>query len=127
MSRAAKIRQYLVSIVAVVGLIAVSILIYPLLLKYFKPPQAKRSAGGSFLFKLKDKDSIDTMIVSEEALLAIDLKTVAVKPAPEPDPLLLPGYLSVDPRKLVPVHSRLPGEVVHIGRIRARDVDGEKA
>src|SRR5262249_9652960 len=67
----------------------------------------------------------DVLIVSEDAMEAIDLKTVAVQPAPEPDPLELPGYLSVDPNRLVPIHSRFPGAVIQLGTTEARGLDGK--
>jgi membrane fusion protein, heavy metal efflux system len=124
MSRSAKIRHFIVSAVVVAALVVASIFIYPRLLNYFESPKAKIGHAGSELFGLKDEN---TLVVSEKAMKAIDLKTVLVKPAPEPDPLLLPGYLSVDPSKLIPVHSRFSGEVVHIGRIDARDANGKQA
>ena len=123
MSRAARVRHAIISIVSVAVLLLVAFIAYPRLKALLKPAEPVIHQHGSVLFKLKDNEK-DVLIVSEEAMKAINLKTVEVKPAPEPDPLLLPGYLSVDPNGLVPIHSRFPGEVVDLGTTKARDLEG---
>jgi cobalt-zinc-cadmium efflux system membrane fusion protein len=121
MSRAAKVRHTIVTTVVVAVLLIVAMIAYPWLVSLVKRPDPVVQHHGSVLFKRKGEKSL---IVSEAALKAIDLETTAVQAAPEPDPLLLPGYLSVDPNRLVPIHSRFPGQVIELGRITARDVDG---
>ncbi|HET6880750.1 MAG TPA: efflux RND transporter periplasmic adaptor subunit [Pirellulales bacterium] len=123
MSRATKVRHTIITIVAVGGLLLVALIAYPRLVALIRRPDPVIQHHGSVLFKLKGKNK-NILIVSEEALKAIHLETTPVEAAPEPDPLLLPGYLSVDPNRLVPIHSRFPGQVVELGRIKARDVDG---
>lgn len=123
MSRVAQIRHKAFSLAVVVTLLLAAFLIYPRLRAIFKPPEAKLHQHGSALFELKENNP-NVLIVSEDAMKAINLKTIAVQPAPEPDPLELPGYLSVDPNRLVPIHSRFPGTVVRLGETEVRDSKG---
>ncbi len=57
----------------------------------------------------------DTIRFTEEAFQTLAIRTVEVEPAPPPDPLRLPGSLTLDPNRQVPVHSRFTGELVRIG------------
>lgn len=123
MSRAARFRHTTVSLAVVVVLLVLAVITYPRLVATLKPPEPVLHHHGSALFKLKENNP-NVLIVSEDAMKAIDLKTIAVQPAPEPDPLLLPGYLSVDPNRLVPIHSRFPGTVVRLGETIGRDSGG---
>ncbi len=59
----------------------------------------------------------DTIRFSDEAFQTLAIRTVAVKPAPPPDPLRLAGTLQLDPNRLVRVHSRFTGELVSIGTV----------
>lgn len=122
MSRAERIRHTIISLVAIGVLVAIAMFAYPRLVGLLKQPDPKVHEHGSPLFQLHAENGLR---LSEKAVEAIDLKTVKVRPAPEPDPLLLPGYLSVDPNGLVPIHSRFPGQVVEIGRVETRDIDGK--
>lgn len=121
MSRAERIRHTIVSIVAIGALVVIAVIAYPHLVGLLKKPAATVQEHGSPLFELHGQNGLR---LSEKAVEAIDLKTVEVKHAPEPDPLLLPGYLSVDPSRLVPIHSRFPGQVVEIGMVETRGADG---
>lgn len=115
-SRVAKIVRTSVSLIGVIAIVVGAVLVYPWLVEYFKPPEVKAKRHESVLFKLVPGRA-DTLEVSDEAVKAIDLETVAVTAAHAPDPLRLPGSLGLDPNRLVPVHSRFPGEVVKIGPV----------
>lgn len=121
MSRVERVRHAIVSLIAISAVVAIAMVAYPRLVGLLKKPDPVVHKHGSSLFELHGENGLR---LSDEAVKAIDLKTVAVRPAPEPDPLLLPGYLSVDPSRLVPIHSRFPGQVVEIGRVETRASDG---
>jgi membrane fusion protein, heavy metal efflux system len=57
----------------------------------------------------------DTIQVSAAGLKTIGLQTVEVGPAPPPEPLRLPGSLSLDTDRMVRIHARFPGELVRLG------------
>lgn len=118
MSKTAKILGTSISVVGVIVIAVGAVLAYPWLVAYFKPPDVKATRHESVLFKLVPGRP-DTLEVSEEAVKAIDLQTFEVAAAHAPDPLRLPGSLGLDPNRLVPVHSRFPGEVVKIGPVDA--------
>lgn len=120
MSRAERIRHTIVSLVAITALVAIALVAYPRLVGMLKKPDPVVHEHGSFLFELHGQN---TLRLSEKAVKAIE--TVKVRPAPEPDPLLLPGYLSVDPSTLVPIHSRFPGQVVEMGTVEVLGPDGQ--
>jgi membrane fusion protein, heavy metal efflux system len=103
-----------VSAVIVLAVILSAALAYRPLLRYFKPRLPVSSRPESVLFKLVP-DKRDALVVSDDAVAAIHLETIAVSPARAPDPLRLPGQLGLDPNNLVPVHARFPGEVVEVG------------
>jgi len=119
-----RVRHKLITVVSIALVVLAAAITYPRLRALLKPPEPIIQPHGSVLFKLKKGDP-NVLIVSEDAMKAIDLKTEPVQAAPEPDPLELPGYLSVDPNRLVPIHSRFPGEVVQLGATKARDLDGK--
>lgn len=123
MSRADRIRHTIVTVVVIAGVLVAAAIAYPRLRALLKPAEPVIHQHGSPLFTLKGKNSL---IVSEEAVQAIDLQTVAVEPAPRPDPLELPGYLNVDPSKLVPIHSRFPGTVSEMGTTTVTGPDGKQ-
>jgi cobalt-zinc-cadmium efflux system membrane fusion protein len=59
----------------------------------------------------------DTLRFTNEAFETLAIRTVAVEPAPPPDPLRLAGALQLDPNRVVRVHSRFTGELVSIGAV----------
>src|SRR5487761_1233499 len=114
MSKTATLVRTSVSFVGVLVIAVGAVLAYPWLRAYFKPPEVKAKRHESVLFNLVPGRP-DTLEVSEEAVKSIDLQTFHVAAAHAPDPLRLPGSLGLDPNRLVPVHSRFPGEVVKLG------------
>lgn len=111
-----------VSAVVVLAVIVGAFLVYRPLLRYFKPRQPPKGRAQSVLFKLVP-DKPDALVVSDDAVTAIHLETLAVSPARAPDPLRLPGQLGLDPNNLVPVHSRFAGEVVAVGTFEQKVTD----
>jgi cobalt-zinc-cadmium efflux system membrane fusion protein len=55
----------------------------------------------------------------------LQISTTEVRPAPAPPPLLLPGSVTIDPNRMVRVHSRFAGEVASIGQVPDRPTDSE--
>lgn len=111
-----------VSAVIVLAVILGASLAYRPLLRYFKPRQPPKRRPESVLFKLVPGKP-DALVLSDDAVTAIHLETIAVAPARAPDPLRLPGQLGLDPNNLVPVHSRFAGEVVEIGTYEEKETD----
>ena len=68
----------------------------------------------------------DTIRFTGEAFETLGIRTVEINPAPPPDPLRLPGSLVLDPNRLVPVHSRFTGELVHIGSVNSSAGDNAR-
>lgn len=60
-----------------------------------------------------------------DGLRQLEATTTEVRPAPPPPPLLLPGSVTIDPNRMVRVHSRFTGELVAIGSVADRPTDSE--
>lgn len=71
--------------------------------------------GGKRLADVADHHPSAVQVTGEHAVKVSGIKTDAVRSAPPPEPLRLPGTLSVDPQRIVRIHSRFGGEIISIG------------
>lgn len=80
-------------------------------------PQKAESAEHNRQIELASGYPAAVKLANEGSAKTLSIKVDEVKPAPAPEPLRLPGTLSVDPQRIVRVHSRFGGEIVSIGEI----------
>lgn len=82
--------------------------------KPWLPQQAASGNEGRPVHRAAEHPS-PAALAKEASAQTPGVSLSAVKPVPPPDPLQLPGTLSVDPQRIVRVHSRFGGEIVAIG------------
>lgn len=63
--------------------------------------------------------------LSENVIKSLKIRVAAAGRAPQSEPLLLTGSLFLDSSHLAVVHTRFPGEIVEIGQVPEKDVEGK--
>jgi cobalt-zinc-cadmium efflux system membrane fusion protein len=78
---------------------------------------ASKPPGAIYALRLAP-GSINTLELSAQLINALGMRTVQVQSAANHDHLVLSGFLSFDPNRMVRVHSRFGGEVVSMADAR---------
>jgi len=106
----------IVGVLAAIGI--VGFVCFQLGQKEQKPAQA--DADQSMVAYVANKPNT-VLLQTSDAAKELDIQTAEARPAGSPEPLRLPGTLTLDPNRFVRVNARFAGEAVRLGTVKEGD------
>lgn len=96
-------------------------------IKLFRPtPEAKASPVSHESPASLCAEWPDAVVLTPGAVERLGIQTALVEVAKQPERIILPGSLALDPNRLTRVRVRFPGEVIAVGQVRDQETDGPR-